>query len=487
MTSSNKETSKAMASHLRTWLGALCFALLSVLSYGWGVAQEKNEPSAEKLLARAIDQIDSKDIDEQKASINIFQANLGGKFDLIAKCGLALSHFQGGEVSKTLADIEAISRRGLPKELAYSLAKLELCASLAAKDSGVAETRFQQMARAALDEKVETSQRRMCMELGGGLWELLTAAGSVSPIKEEILNQANESMMTCSNASLVQSYQSSRRDARQQVEKIQEWIGRLASQDEPTREQTLKELQQTVSKASKEYEEVSKASEKSAEDQKEVKRTHIINSRKLQNDRLRIQKEPPSAGHPGLPPKPPIEPRYPSKASIRVDEYSYETDKKTGARKRVARDRDDMERERNLKFENEVAKYRIAQQQYLVLKQNYDTAIQTYDAQLTEWNTSEQQRRQDQAKRLSELDVAQKRLDDALEEAEADKKNGTEAFKASREKWDEQREMYRIALSTQAAYQRGEPKTAFLNACLDLISVAQEKQSLKKAIAALGR
>ena len=194
----------------------------------------------------------------------------------------------------------------------------------------------------------------------------------------------------------------------------------------------------------------------------------MIGSKKLEANYRIVQSEPPAAGHPGFPPMPP--PPVPPKSSIQVDEYETKKEK-DGKEKRVKRDKADMDRERD-------SEHKKMSQEYNVKKQNYDRDIANYKELFNAWQQREQFRQNDVAKRLEKIKASSARLFEEAKQAEEARKSASEDLLAIREEVKEKRWGLTTAEMVVKSMTPQSPGSAICQACLNLISIADQKQKL---------
>lgn len=461
----------------KPWFMNACVGLLSLIVMhslwpGSTVLAQESSTTSDSDLLRAIELLDSHDDRECEASERALQSAFKrNPKSQIAACGMAFARFQSEDAQATLQWIRSIpSRETLPKELQITVAKLELCAAIAALQPELAEKRFNGIVNAATNEKIDKNQRQAYAELAAVVIDFLTAAPGRSPIKIETLEKADELLTVTSNASVASVYQSARKKSKTQSANIKEWLEKLGSQSAEQRKSTLAELESILGTRKETLEEFRQSATKATANQKDVHRAYTVGAKKLNVDHTIAASEPPALGHPGAEPRPPT---VPVKSSIRVDEYEDKKDSE-GKSKRVRRRQSDIDAEKDRKF-------RRMQEEYNGAKAAYDRNRLIYNDLLSSWQEREQLRRQQLEKRLAGIKESLDRLSSDDNQAETERKSASEDFKAAREKVEEQKRCIRDVSIVDASLKSANSGSAFCLACMSAISIGDEKPELLKA------
>lgn len=423
-------------------------------------------------LLRAIELLDSSDQREREASDQALrnEAKRNPKSQL-AVCGLVLASFQAGNASETIHRIGIlVSPDKLPKELQVAIVKMELCSAIAASNSKVSETRFKEVVKAAINEKTDLAVRRVYTELAGKIIELLMTDTESSPIKKETLTKANELLTDSSKSSLALNYQVTRKEWKKKAEEIREWSMKLKAMSNEDRAKIMNQSKSEIKQLEEKLDEAFQSSSKAIANKKDVHRSKVVGTKKLQNDYRIALAEPMAGGHPGLEPQ---EPRVPQKSTIQVASHKTKYDK-DGTEIKESRTKEEMDKERDSEFAS-------LMQTYNQQKVEYDRNIKSYRELFRVWWEREVLRLKELTKRVETIKGSMVRLLDKEKQAEAERKSESEAWKVIRDEVNEKKSALKIAAIVVKSMASKAPGSAFCESCLNLISVADEKQALIKA------
>lgn len=444
----------------------------AAITYMYAPLHGQDSSAIDQGLLQAIELLDSRDQREREASNQALRS--AAKRDpksQVAICGLVFASFQAGNANETIEWIGSLtSRDKLPKELHVAITKMELCSAIAASNSEVSETRFKDVVKAAINEKTDLAVRREYTELAGKIIELLMKDKTSSPVKTDTLTKANELLTLSSNLSLASTYQGTRKEWEKKAEEIKKWSTKLKAMSEEDRAKVLNKSKSEIEQLEEKLVEAVQSSSKATANLKEVHRTQVVGTKKLQADYRIALAEPTAGGHPGLEPQ---EPRVPKKSTIRVNDYEFEYDKE-GKEKRVSRSQNEMNREIDSTFAS-------MKREYNVKKLEYDRNIGSYRELFRAWLEREEFRRKELAKRLETINGSRVRLLDEEKQAEAERKSESEAWKAIRDEVNEKKWGLKIAAIVVKSMASQTSGSVFCEACLNLLSVTDEKQALVKA------
>ena len=280
-----------------------CILLTLIWSPLRGQDSSVNDPQ----LVSAVKLLDRSDQLEREASEQAFRSAVkSDPKSQLAACALILTSVQAGDGSEALAGIENLpNRETLPEEFRVVIAKIQLCAAIAASNSSESETRFKELAIAAISEKTDIGVRREYTALLSKIIELLIADIENAPIKKETLTKAIELLSTSSNLSLAHIYQDARKDAQKNAHDIRKWSDKLTAISVEEKENTMKQMKNELEPLEERLSETVETAMRATAHQKEVHRSKVIGSKKLEANYRIVQSEPPAAGHPGFPPMPP--------------------------------------------------------------------------------------------------------------------------------------------------------------------------------------
>lgn len=456
--------------HRILWRNLFCLAVLFYATLAHARIQDDSEPS---ILKRAVERMISPNESDRQESESALKGIRNPQYAELAKCALAVLHFHSDRPAEFLETVQLIqSRSKLPDSLEFLIAKLELCASVILNKGEIAEAKFKDVVRLAINEKADPALRRKAIELSAELCEYLMPLDQDSPISTDTLRKGHHAIAKLNHSVLANSRRIAAAKAQKSVDEIRKWFSKLEPMTEPERDELVDKIGEELADLEQQLDDAQAAAAKAAANDKETKRSNIVGSRKLQSEVMKIGSEPMAGGHPGNPPTPP---RKPNRSSIRVDEYKTVRDK-DGKEKKERRDSSDIEREKDREYKRLLGEYETALKAYLIAKN-------IYDQQLADWNQREKLRKSEQQERLDKINDSAIESAKQLGDSQENRKLAATEFQSLLAKTKEKRVEFRYAELVNRSFRQN--VSAYCLICEDAVSIANEIPVLTKSIASI--